>query len=53
MAVLYGTTHARALAEQFTKDLEYASEVKRRTLKEEHALVRLAESAARLASPLL
>lgn len=53
MAVLYGTTHARALAEQFTRDLENASEVKRRTLKEEHALVRLGESAARLASPLL
>lgn len=53
MAVLYGKKYASELAERFAKDLEDAHEVKRRTLKEEHALVRLAESAARLASPLL
>ncbi len=53
MAVLYGNKHATELAERFELDLQDAREVKRRTLKEEHALVRLAESAARLASPLL
>lgn len=53
LAVLYGKDQATALAERFALDLESASPVKRRTLHEESIAVRLVESAARLASPLL
>lgn len=53
MAVLYGPRHADALAAQFARDVEEATLVGARSLREMSALQRLAESSARLASPLL
>jgi cardiolipin synthase len=53
MAVLYAKARADELAERFEVDLAHAKQVKRRALHEQRPLVRFAESAARLASPLL
>lgn len=53
MAVLYAKARADELAERFELDLAHAKKVKRRALHEQKPLLRLAESAARLASPLL
>ena len=53
MAVLYGKDQAAKLAAQFALDLELATPVIRQHVHNESIAVRLAESAARLGSPLL
>lgn len=52
-AVLYGVTHADALAEQFERDLTKAREVTAKTRESLPLRWRLAEAGARVLSPLL